>query len=133
MLGRALGGRTRARSPQAYRFRLRHRPSCRASAPRSTSHLEGKSNVPWNCIVSFARFLLSRMGELGCRTWNKASYNFTTFCWNISGRACWVKGEASIVIIWEDTGDGRVQNGHGTDGIGSVETAWSFCHHHALC
>lgn len=30
-------------------------------------------------------------------TLNRASYNSTIFCWNTSGRACWVRGDGSIL------------------------------------
>ena len=40
---------------------------------------------------------LVRVREMQCpRTLNNASYSCTIFCWKISGRACCVRGEASM-------------------------------------
>lgn len=88
--------------------RGRGHQSARHVKYRSTNSCDGAASLTYLGIASsvFASLYCLAWGgggRVSFRTWNKASYSFTIFCWNISGRACWVRGEASIMAwarVW---------------------------------
>lgn len=58
--------------------------------------LQYPSDLSWSS--SSCKVLLDVLRDnRTCHTLNSSSYSETTFCWKTSGRACWVKGDGSIL------------------------------------